>query len=85
MTGFCTNYGPWNRGYGPQRGFPRQTPPHLSRLISEFDHLAGASWSELERAGQIRPKPLVCGKHYPSISRMAEQRDVRRPGLQKLP
>ena len=26
MTGFCTNYGPWNRGYGPQRGFPRQTP-----------------------------------------------------------
>ena len=47
MTGFCTNYGPWNRGHGPERGFPRQTPPHLSRLISEFDNLAGASWSEL--------------------------------------
>ena len=46
MTGFCTNYGPWNRGYGPQRGFPRQTPPHLSRLISNL-----TSWSELERAG----------------------------------
>ena len=33
MTGFGTNYGPWNRGYGPQRGFPRQTSPHLSRLF----------------------------------------------------
>ena len=60
MTGFCTNYGPWNRGYGPQRGFPRQTPPHLSRLISKFDDLAGASWNELERAGTSwanSPKP----------------------------
>ena len=57
MTGFCTNYGPWNRGYGPQRGFPRQTPPHLSRLISEFDNLAGASragasWNELGKSAQ---------------------------------
>ena len=25
MTGFCTNYGPWNRGHGPERGFPRLT------------------------------------------------------------
>ena len=60
MTGFCTNYGPWNRGYGPQRGFPRQTPPHLSRLISNL-HLAGASWTswKLERAGQIRPNRVV--------------------------
>ena len=31
---------------------PRQTPPHLSRLIS-------ASWNELERAGQIRPNRVV--------------------------
>ena len=61
MTGFCTNYGPWNRGYGPQRGFPRQTPPHLSRLIC-------TSWYELERAGQIRPNRVVCGKHYPNFT-----------------
>ena len=65
MTGFCTNYGPWNRGYGPQRGFPRRTPPHLSRLISEFADKAGASWSEL---GPIPPIRVVCGKHYPYIS-----------------
>ena len=66
MTGFCTNYGPWNRGYGPQRGFPRQTPPHLSRLIC-------TSWNELERAGQIRPNRVVCGKHYRRVSRVLSE------------
>ena len=34
--------------------------------ISEFDNLAGASWSELERSGQICPNRVVCGKHYPN-------------------
>jgi hypothetical protein len=52
MTGFCTNYGPWNRGYGPQRGFPRQTPPHLSRLISASWSELGGSWNELGKSAQ---------------------------------
>ena len=65
MTGFCTNYGPWNRGYGPQRGFPRQTPPHLSRLISEFAselERAGASWSEL---GKFAPDGWFLSREAP--------------------
>ena len=62
MTGFCTNYGPWNRGYGPAARLSAPDPPHLSRLISNLQ-----SWSELERAGQIRPNRVVCGKHYPKF------------------
>jgi hypothetical protein len=37
-----TNYGPWNRGHDPERGFPRQTL--LTSLIRQIFEI----WTELE-------------------------------------
>ena len=50
-----TAHAPWNRGHGPERGFPRRDP-HLSS--ANFLNRQ-PSWT---RVSGIR---VVCGKHYP--------------------